>query len=71
METTGLVTDVDRITEIAAIEIYPNYMIKSNYHTLVNPEVEISELIVSKTGITTEMVKDKPKFADVADKVYD
>ena len=39
--------------------------------TLVNPEVEIPKFVVGLTGITNEMVADKPKFEDVSSELFE
>ncbi len=65
LETTGAKTPPCRITEIGAYRIEKG-KITDEYQTLVNPETPIPEFIVGLTGIDDEMVKDAPKFADIA-----
>ena len=64
IETTGTETAYDKITEIAGVKI-ENGVITEYYHTLVNPEVHISDRIVELTGIDDELVKDSPKISEV------
>lgn len=61
LETTGLVEEGGRITEIAAYCPDDN----SQFCTLVNPGVPIPDRIIKLCGITNEMVKDQPQFKDV------
>lgn len=65
LETTGLSPSYgDRITEIGAIKLCGNKLC-GVFQTLVNPERNIPEKIVEITGITNEMVADKPTISQV------
>lgn len=65
LETTGLSPDYgDRITEIGAIKLCGNKLC-GVFQTLVNPGRKIPEKIVEITGITNEMVADKPTISQV------
>ena len=65
LETTGLSpTYGDRITEIGAIKLCGNKLC-GVFQTLVNPERNIPDKIVEITGITNEMVCDKPTISQV------
>ena len=59
IETTGLSSRNDKITEIGAVKIKDGEIV-DNYSSLINPERDIPEKIIKMTGITDEMVKDKP-----------
>jgi DNA polymerase-3 subunit alpha (Gram-positive type) len=65
LETTGAKAPPCRITEIGAYRV-KNGKIIDEYQTLVNPETAIPLFISQLTGITDAMVKNAPKFRDVA-----
>jgi DNA polymerase III subunit epsilon len=66
VETTGGRPGVgDRITEIAIVRVH-NGRIVDVFETLVNPECAIPPMISQITRITSDMVRDKPKFATIA-----
>ena len=64
-ETTGTKPPFARMTEIGAYRI-KNGRIVDEFQTLLNPERGIPPFIVSLTGITNEMVKRAPLFAEIA-----
>lgn len=65
LETTGAKTPPCRVTEIGAYRVRGREIV-GEFQTLVNPEVPIPVFIVGLTKITDEMVKNAPKFAEVA-----
>lgn len=65
LETTGAKSPPCRITEIGAYRI-ANGRISGEYQTLVNPETPIPIFISQLTGISDAMVKNAPKFREVA-----
>jgi DNA polymerase III subunit epsilon len=69
-ETTGLsVEDGHRIIEIGCLELLNRRVTGRNLHFYVNPERTIDEGAVQVHGITEEMLRDKPRFGEVADEV--
>ena len=70
IETTGLDPKVDEIIEISAIKIRDNKIV-SEYSTLIKPQHEISDFITNLTGITNEMVDDKPAINIVLNDYFD
>jgi DNA polymerase III epsilon subunit family exonuclease len=64
VETTGAKTPPCRITEIGAFRISGG-RITDSFETLVNPLTPIPPFIASLTGISDEMVRAAPIFADV------
>lgn len=67
IETTGLGNNFDKITEIGAVKL-ENGIIVDKFSALINPEVPIPEKIMELTGITNEMVKDKPTYKEIIPK---
>ncbi len=65
VETTDARTPPGRITEIGAYRVSGGRIV-GEFQTLVNPETPIPSFIVRLTGITDEMVRDAPRFADIA-----
>jgi DNA polymerase-3 subunit epsilon len=70
IETTGAWSSGDRITEIGAIKIR-NHEVVAEWHSLLNPQRNIPANIVRLTGITNEMVRNAPLFAEIADSFMD
>ena len=64
IETTGFSSTNDKITEIGAVKI-ENYKVVDRFSEFINPERDISYKIQNLTGITNDMVKDKPTIEEV------
>lgn len=70
IETTGGYASGNGITEIS-IQVYDGERVTESFETLVNPQCPIPPYIESLTGISNDMVSSAPKFADVAQKIYE
>ena len=70
LETTGLSTRYDKITEFGGIR-FENGQIVKTLQLLVNPERKIPLAVQEKTHITDEMVKDKPTIEQCIDQILD
>ncbi len=70
LETTGLSPSNDKIIEIAAFKIRNNEII-DKYEQLINPEMPVNLFISNLTGITNEMLEDKPTIEQVLDELFE
>lgn len=70
LETTGLSTRYDKITEFGGIR-FENGQIVKTLQILVNPERPIPKSVQEKTHITDEMVKNKPTIEQVIDQILE
>ena len=68
LETTGLSTRYDRITEFGAV-IFENGQVVDSIDILINPEREIPLAIQQKTHITQDMVKNAPTIEQVMPRI--
>ena len=70
LETTGGSTKSTKITEIA-IYLTDGEKIIDEYSSLINPEQTIPPFITRLTGINDEMVKEAPRFFEVAKEIIE
>ncbi|TCN72268.1 exonuclease domain-containing protein [Acetobacteroides hydrogenigenes] len=70
IETSGGDPKRERITEIA-IYLLEGGKIVEEFSTLLNPEKSIPSYITKLTGITNEMVRNAPKFYEVAKRIVE
>ena len=64
-ETTGLDwAGEDRIIELGAVELINHVPTGRTFHERINPRKPVSEKTIEITGITDEMLADKPFFED-------
>ena len=65
VEATGAKTPPNRLIELGAYRIRGGHIV-DKFMSLVNPEIPIPRFVASLTGISNEMVKTAPVFANVA-----
>jgi len=71
-ETTGLSADNgDRVIEIGCVELINRKLTGNNRHYYLNPGRDSHEEALKVHGITSEFLKDKPKFEAIADDLLD
>jgi DNA polymerase III subunit epsilon len=69
-ETTGFgFNKGDRIIEIACLELISGIPTGNKFHTRLNPQRYISKGAEAKHGLSREMLKNEPLFAEVAEKL--
>ena len=69
-ETTGLSAENgDRIIEIGCVELVARKLTGNNLHHYVNPERDSHEDALKVHGISNEFLRDKPRFAQIADEL--
>ena len=67
-ETTGLfVEQGDRVIEIGCVEMVNRKLTGNKLHLYLNPERDSHEEALKVHGISNDFLRDKPKFAQVAD----
>lgn len=70
IETTGGKYNEEGITEIAIYK-YDGHQVVDQFISLVNPEQPIQPFVVGLTGINNEMLRNAPKFYEVAKRVVE
>ena len=70
IETTGTGANNGKITEIALF-VHNGIEVVDSFSTLINPECHIPYFITKLTGIDDEMVKNAPRFYEVAKKIIE
>ena len=70
VEATGAKTPPNRLIELGAYRIRGGRIV-DKFLSLVNPEIPIPRFVMALTGISNEMVKSAPVFADVAPRWLD
>ncbi|WLI91070.1 DNA polymerase III subunit epsilon [Massilia sp. R2A-15] len=65
-ETTGLNPRTgDRVIEVGCVELVNRMLTGNNFHRYINPERDSEEGALAVHGLTTEFLRDKPKFAEI------
>jgi len=70
IETTGGNASRERITEIAVF-VHDGNRIVREFQSLINPECNVPPFITRLTGITNEMLRDAPKFFEIAKSIVE
>jgi DNA polymerase III subunit epsilon len=70
IETTGNSPKHGQITEIAIYQ-HDGIKITGSFSSFVKPDMDIPLFITRLTGITNEMVKDAPRFYEIARKIVE
>ncbi len=71
-ETTGFDPESgDRIVEIGAVELMGHIPTGNTYHQYINPERMMPNEAFQVHGLGDEFLRDKPKFAQIADAFLD
>ncbi|HRD68698.1 MAG TPA: DNA polymerase III subunit epsilon [Legionella sp.] len=66
-ETTGIGHEQGhRVIEIGCVELFDRKLTGKHYHVYLNPEREVDEGAYRVHGISSEFLKDKPLFSDIA-----
>lgn len=69
-ETTGLNPRTgDRVIEVGCVELHNRMLTGNNFHRYINPERDSEEGALAVHGLTTEFLRDKPKFAEIAEEL--
>jgi DNA polymerase-3 subunit epsilon len=69
-ETTGLNPRTgDRVIEIGCVELLNRKLTGNNFHRYINPERDSDEAALAVHGLTTEFLRDKPKFHEIAEEL--
>jgi DNA polymerase-3 subunit epsilon len=69
LETTGTNVAHDRIVEISILKLFPNGN-KESKTWLVNPEMQIPDVVVAIHGISNEKVANEPTFKMLSKEIY-
>lgn len=70
IETTGGKFNEEGITEIAIYK-FDGHKVTDQFISLVNPEKPIQEFVVRLTGINNKMLRNAPKFYEVAKRIVE
>ncbi|APY11932.1 exonuclease [Seonamhaeicola sp. S2-3] len=70
IETTGGKYNEEGITEIAIYK-YDGHKIVDQFISLVNPEKDIQPFVVNLTGINNNMLRNAPKFYEIAKRIVE
>ncbi|NRR29308.1 DNA polymerase III subunit epsilon [Oxalobacteraceae bacterium] len=67
-ETTGINPKLgNRVIEIGCVELNNRMLTGNNFHVYINPERDSEEGALNVHGLTTEFLRDKPKFHEIVE----
>lgn len=70
IETTGGKYNEEGITEIAVYK-FDGHRVVDQFISLINPEIPIQPFVIGLTGINNEMLRNAPKFFEVAKRIVE
>jgi len=71
-ETTGIdPKHGHRIIEIGCVELINRRLTGNNFHVYVNPDRPIEDEAIDVHGITSEFLRDKPRYHQIAQEFFD
>ena len=70
IETTGGKYNEEGVTEIAVYK-FDGHKVVDQFISLVNPEIPIQPFVVGLTGINNDMLRNAPKFYEVAKRIIE
>ncbi len=71
-ETTGLEAELGhRLIEIGGVELVNRRFTGNNFHRYLNPERESEAGALEVHGLTSEFLRDKPRFSEIAPEFLD
>jgi DNA polymerase-3 subunit epsilon len=69
-ETTGINPKLgNRIIEIGCVELHNRMLTGNNFHVYINPDRESEEGALNVHGLTTEFLRDKPRFHEIVEQL--
>ena len=69
-ETTGInPKQGNRIIEIGCVELVNRKLTGNNFHRYINPERDSEEGALAVHGLTTEFLRDKPRFHEIVEEL--
>jgi DNA polymerase-3 subunit epsilon len=69
-ETTGINPKLgNRIIEIGCVELENRMLTGNNFHVYINPDRESEEGALNVHGLTTEFLRDKPRFHEIVEEL--
>jgi DNA polymerase-3 subunit epsilon len=69
-ETTGInPKQGNRIIEIGCVELFERKLTGNNFHRYINPDRDSEEGALAVHGLTTEFLRDKPRFHEVVEEL--